>query len=78
MTFLKAHLGIGKMPQIGELWTIDDPDAGPWPLENQIPVKIIDVKEGWVRFSWLGTHHQTDDRLRMRLFRWCYNFYRAS
>ncbi len=74
MTFLEAHLGIGKMPQPGELWTFDHGDEGPWPKEDALLVKILDVKEGWVRFS---NGYCRDDRLKMRLFRWCYNFVRT-
>jgi hypothetical protein len=75
MTFLEAHLGIGKMPLPGELWMFDDGDQGPWPLENQTPVKILDVKDGWVRYSWWGTF-RTDQRKRMIAFRYRYKFYR--
>jgi hypothetical protein len=76
MTLLESLLGIGKMPQPGELWVFDDKAPGPWPLENQTPVKILDVKDGWVRYSWWGPYVRTDQRKKMTAFRYCYKFYR--
>ena len=76
MTFLKAQFGIGKKPLPGEVWAFDS-EEGPWPKENKGLVRILDVKDGWVRYSW-ASGFRTDERMKIRAFRWCYNFYQAA
>lgn len=36
------------MPRIDELWQTYD--GSPWPT-TRAPVRIVDVRDGWVRFS---------------------------
>jgi hypothetical protein len=74
VNFWEAHLGIGKMPEPGEIWTFDH-EEGPWPKENAIFVKIRDVKDGWVRYE---HGYRRDERMKIRAFRWCYNFVRRA
>src|SRR3990167_3396264 len=55
-----------RMPQIGELWVIPSDDGSPWPKPGTGPVKITDIKKGWVRYDICGYGY--DDRLKLDSF----------
>jgi hypothetical protein len=37
-------------PKAGEQWRLSPTEADPWPQREPSPVKILDVKDGWVRY----------------------------
>lgn len=58
--------------KIGQTWTMTPIDQGPWPKSRQLlpMAKIIDLKDGWVRYSMGGMW--TDERKTEASFRNCY------
>ncbi len=51
-------------PKIGETWFLDK--GGPWPKGEFGRVKILDVREGWVRYAYPSIY--TDERMKLRSF----------
>ena len=51
-----------RIPKQGELWTFKD--DSPWP--NKFTVRILEVKEGWVRY-WMS-QDMDDNRLKLSTF----------
>lgn len=55
----------------GELFIFKGMDGDPFPPKEQKPVKILDVKDGWVRYeidSWIFK----DERMKLDNFLYCY------
>ena len=46
---IKCLFGM-KPPESGESWFLVDRESGPWESKRFEPVKILDVKSGWVRY----------------------------
>lgn len=63
-----------RYPKIGELWEFKYLSSDPWSDSKQIVVKIIDVKEGWVRYAWQGTTLFQDERVQLSTFVKIYEF----
>jgi len=61
-----------KEPEVGERWVFNDDD--PWGGKKFPPVKILDVKDGWVRY-YIG-HYYSDERREMDSFLYIYKFYK--
>jgi len=40
-----------RHPVAGELWYFGKGDGSPWPVKKYPPVTILDVRDGWVRYS---------------------------
>ena len=61
-----------RKPKIGERWEFKDNDrrGDPWGCQGRRTVDILDVKDGWVRFS-MGDFYN-DERLKMGSFLFCY------
>jgi hypothetical protein len=53
----------------GQTWVLNSNDGSPWPRTSQAKVEILDVKDGWVRFSGVGG---CDWRDMEETFRRCY------
>lgn len=59
-------------PKIGEEhWAIHN--DSPWKKENTTYIKILDVKNGWVRYSINRIFN--DERMEMEIFLKCYENY---
>lgn len=56
-----------QTPAKGESWYMED--ESPWPPDAQF-VRILDVKDGWVRY-WAGDK-DPDNRMDMRWFLDCF------
>lgn len=54
------------LPSAGELWQFAPRGRGPWPVGHYKPVTVLDVAEGWVRYS-MGEIF-TDERLTVEDF----------
>lgn len=39
------------VPEAGELWVIKQFNRGPWPIAEYKPVRVRDVRGGWVRYE---------------------------
>ena len=57
-----SELSAGLGPQPGETWCFDD--GSPWP--TSIRVKVIDARDGWVRYS-MGVYF-CDERKKTHQF----------
>ncbi len=70
-------VGMIILPKIGELWACNIPFV---PRNKSIIVEIIDVKDGWVKFTF--TSHSNEEWNRhcetMENFLWCYVFLKAK
>lgn len=58
-----------KYPVPGELWTLKR-DNDPWGGRDNLNIKILDVRDGWVRY-YIGPTFN-DERLEMDRFLYCY------
>lgn len=64
-----------KEPVIGECWYLKPTDGDPFPRVATPAVHILDIKQGWVRYSLIGsTSLFNDNRLEMEMFLRCYQF----
>ena len=50
----------------GEEWMLDDRESGPWESTRFKPVKVIDVKAGWVRY--FVSEIYPDERMKIGTF----------
>lgn len=57
-----------RYPKIGELWVFKNLSSDPWSDTKKIDVKIIDVKDGWVRYARQGTTLFQDKRMQLSCF----------
>lgn len=67
--FFRRILGIGveRSPVPGEKWVLKGDLDGPWPSDKDyLPVDILDVKKGWVRYAMGSTF--PDCRMRIKTF----------
>jgi hypothetical protein len=55
-----------ELPKNGEVWIRSIYDESPWPKRTLYEVKIIDVKNGWVRY-YLGEFFP-DERMKIDIF----------
>lgn len=53
-------------PSRGELWKFIVKDASPWDFTGGMVAKILDVKDGWVRYS-IGRPYE-DERMEIKYF----------
>lgn len=70
-SFFKKKIFLPKEtpPQVGEEWFLKANDGSPWPLKKYKPVKILDVKDGWVRYAFqYGFPSFGDERLKVYIF----------
>lgn len=58
-----------KKPSKNEVWYIKN--KTPWP-KNEVKVKIIDCKRGWVRYSFGVNGIFNDERMKLNTFTNCY------
>lgn len=73
--FKKKEKKEKKLPVTGETWTLISANNGPWPSKTTHPINILDVKDGWVRYSiGDGSGIFSDERLKVGLFTHCYEF----
>ena len=70
--FIKKRLNKNpkRIPVAGEMWVAKGLDD-PFPKKEHTPVKILEVKEGWVRYDF-GGHIFRDERLEVNSFIYCY------
>ena len=62
------------IPKIGEEWLLSIKDKSPWDTTNKYPpVTILDVKDGWVRYSFVTIF--TDQRMEIESFLGMYKPY---
>ena len=57
------------LPAAGETWRLYIDDGSPWPVRG-VTASILDVKDGWVRYSMGGWFN--DERLKLSEFLHCY------
>ena len=62
-----------KEPEIGDRW-IFSPKGDPWGPGDFIPVKILDVRDGWVRYDMNGIFR--DERMEIKEFMSMYKLVR--
>ncbi len=62
----KARIHDCETPKAGEVWIRAIYDSSPWPKRALYEVKIIDVKNGWVRY-YLGEFFP-DERMKIDIF----------
>ena len=55
---------------IGDIWVMKN--DSPWPNPDAPRVKILDVKDGWVRYARVGTTLYQDERLVDHSFTYIY------
>lgn len=55
-----------RIPVPGETWLGKSGDS-PWPSKSNLIAEVLDVKEGWVRYS-LGGGLLSDERMRVPQF----------
>lgn len=58
-----------QIPGCGEAWILKQCND-PWGGRPEAVVKIVDVKEGWVRYDFPNLFK--DQRMRMEMFLFCY------
>lgn len=63
MNTFKSREQNKNIPKHNDLWILND-DKSPWEPQN-IPVTILDVHDGWVKYS-IGI--LTDNRMDLKIF----------
>jgi hypothetical protein len=66
----KAHIHDCETPKAGEAWIRVICDSSPWPKHTMYEVKIIDVKNGWVRYYM--SDFFPDERMKVDIFTMIY------
>jgi hypothetical protein len=64
-----------KIPKVGDHFILKDDDS-PWPMEGRQEAIVLDIKDGWVRFSLPPIFK--DNRLKMDAFLYCYELEREE
>lgn len=59
-----------KLPEVGEVWYLRD--GSPW-VKMNCPAKILDVRDGWVRYKLNDIIYQ-DERMQIKSFVSCYQY----
>ena len=59
-------------PKAGESWQLPS-EATPWGPKTYSPVKILDVRDGWVRYDMGGVFR--DERMKLDAFMQYYRKY---
>jgi hypothetical protein len=54
-------------PKVSEKWSLKQTDGDPWSRKKYDPVTIIDVKDGWVKYS-MGGSFFDDERMEIKTF----------
>lgn len=57
----------GPSPSAGELWRFTPADD-PWGAKNYRPVRILDARDGWVRYDMGGVSLFRDERCPVETF----------
>jgi hypothetical protein len=64
-----------RAPVVGELWPFASTDD-PWGGKSRGSAKVLDVKDGWVRYAMLVDGHAgflfQDERMKLSSFLYCY------
>jgi hypothetical protein len=60
-----------QKPEPGETWRLKAAEGDPWGIKEGDGVTILDVKNGWVRYSF-GPVIFKDERMEMETFVYCY------
>lgn len=55
----------GAVPSPGAMWALRCDDKSPWPSKRYCAVKILDVRDGWVRYDLFDSRLKVDDFVRM-------------
>lgn len=64
---------IYRKPVPGEIWRAKpSKPADPFSAKPEQKVEILDVRQGWVRYRWLGAALWQDERRRMKIFVYCW------
>jgi hypothetical protein len=54
------------VPQVGELWLFNGtPNDGPWERKSYTPVRVLDIRDGWVRYDLFDSRMKLDSFVRM-------------
>jgi hypothetical protein len=61
-------------PVAGEKWILHVDKTDPWGGNKYPPVKILDVKEGWVRYK-IGDYIFKDERMPVERFVAIYDYH---
>jgi len=69
----KPQLIKPREPKKDEHWLMKEDDS-PWPSKEFPPVKIVDVQDDWVRYSFGGRIYN-DERMPVSRFIQIYRFY---
>ena len=64
----------GSDPKPGEIWDFNrQPEQDPWGgKKEKYQAVIIDVKDGWVRYGFVGSEFYNDERMKLSIFKFCY------
>ena len=60
----------GPAAVIDGVYCLRSDGGDPWPNKN-FRVRVIDAKDGWVRYKFEGGGFK-DERLKLGSFNWCY------
>jgi hypothetical protein len=64
MALKNTPVNAGKLesvPKAGEYWRMGTTDGSPWPCKKHKPTRILEVKDGWVRYDLLGDSRKRVD-----------------
>lgn len=59
-----------QAPKAGDVWVNVQKDGSPWPKEEIRKVKVLDAKDGWVRY-YIGEFFP-DERMKVDMFTYIY------
>lgn len=61
-----------EIPKPNEIWYLKSEDGDPWPNKMKVPVTILDVKKGWVRYKIGNGVVCSDERKTVKEFLFLY------
>lgn len=65
----KSVPSVESLPIIGSYYELSYQDGSPWPKDyGYPPIKILDAKDGWVRYAFKDSHLFSDERMELDTF----------
>lgn len=59
-------------PQVGELWELVGYEVDPFGIHGEITAEVCEIKDGWVRYRWVGTTGPATETHTVRTFKRLY------
>ena len=59
-----------RMPKVGDIYKVEG-DDDPFGSKHK-KRRVLEVKDGWVRYEWIGSDLWTDERKSRSSFHACY------